>query len=95
MTDSLCLYNTGIKQLWMCLREAKPSVEEFLRKMPGICIECRFELNFSSALGYHKTESSLVNFKVAGISEGKEGFIHQLIRLICGTCDDPDDHHNR
>ena len=52
-------------------------------------IECQFE--FSSILGYHKTGSSLATFKVVGINEGKESFINQLIRLMCGTHDDPDD----
>ena len=47
-------------------------------------------LNLFSVLGYHMTGSSLATFKVAGISEGKESFIYQLIRLICGTCDDLD-----
>ena len=35
------------------------------------CIEC---LNFSSALGYHKTGSLIVALNVIGISEGKENF---------------------
>ena len=48
-------------------------------------------LNFCSVLGYHKTRSSLVTFKVAGISEGKESFVHQLIKLTCGTHDDEDE----
>ena len=51
-------------------------------------IEC---LNFSSVLGCHKTGSSLVALSVAGISEGKESFTHHLIRLMCGTCDHPDE----
>ena len=61
----------------MCLRETKPSVEEFLKK-DARRIEC---LNFSSVLGYHKTGSSLVALNVAGISEGKESFTHRLVRL--------------
>ena len=48
-----------------------------------------FKFLFST--GYHKTGSSLVTLDVAGISEGKESFIHQLIRLMCGTHDDLDD----
>ena len=50
-------------------------------------IEC---LNFTSVLGYHKTGSSIFTLDVAGNSEGKESFIHRLIRLMCGTCDDLD-----
>ena len=48
-------------------------------------------LDFSSVLEYCKTDLSLVTFKVAGISEGKESFINWLIRLMYGTCDDPDE----
>ena len=51
-------------------------------------IEC---LNFSSVLRYHKDASSLVTLDVAGISEGKESFIHQLIRLMYGIGDGPDE----
>ena len=54
--------------------------------MPGVL---RAGLDLSSVLGYHKTALSLVTFKVGGISEGKESFIHQLIRLMCGTRDNP------
>ena len=53
-----------------------------LLKTDNMYIEC---LNFSSVLGYHKTRSSLVALKVAGISEGKKSFTHRLIRLMCGT----------
>ena len=44
-----------------------------------------FEFLFST--GDHKTGSSLVALKVAGISEGKESFTNHLIRLMCGTRD--------
>ena len=47
-------------------------------------------LNFSSVLGYHMIVSLLGTFKVAEISEGKESFIHWLIRLMYGTHDDLD-----
>ena len=68
----------------ICLRETKPSEEEFWRKTPSVThIEC---LNISSVLGYHKTWSSLFAFNVTGISEGNES----LITLMCGTHDDLD-----
>ena len=56
--------------------------------MPSVtCIE---RLNFSSVLGYHKIRSSLFAFNSAGIIKGNESFIHRLIKLMCGTCDDLD-----
>ena len=45
----------------------------------------------SSVLGYHKAGSSPVTLDVAGIGEVKESYIHQLIRFMCGTRDDPDE----
>ena len=52
-------------------------------------IECQFEFLFST--GYYKIGSSLATYKVAEIIEGKESFIHRLIRLMCGTHDDPNE----
>ena len=87
MTDSLCLYNTGIKQLWIYVYEKLNLVRKnFEERHQGLLthIEC---LNISSVLGYHKTRSSLFAFNVAGISEGNES----LITLMCGTHDDLDE----
>ena len=72
-------------------RDYKSSVENFLKK--DLEKDTRRVDFFSD--GYHKTGSSLLALNVASISEGKEGFTHRLIRLMCGTRDDPDNPHNR
>ena len=64
----------------MCLRETKPSVEEFKRKTPDA-------LSVWIPLQYYKTGSSLIALNVVGISEGKESFTHHLIILVCDTQD--------
>ena len=75
--------------MWVCMWKTKPSVEEFWRKMPWGVLHAG--LDFSSVLEYRKTGLLLVTFKVAGITEGNKSFIHWLIRLMCGTHDDPDE----
>ena len=52
-------------------------------------IECRFEFLFST--GVPQDQIFTCYLKVTGISEGKESFIHRLIRLMCGTRDDEDE----
>ena len=45
-----------------------------------------FEFLFSTGV-----PQSFFNLDVTGISEGRETFIHRLIRLMCCTLDDPDE----
>ena len=61
----------------MCLRETKP-----IRKTPGI-------LSVIIFLQYWGT--TRLDYRLSGISEGKENFAHHLIRLMCDTRDHLDE----